>query len=131
MIKKEIWIIDDDLLYQLLTTKIIEKSKLFFSISSFNNGKKGIEALLNRLENKEPLPDIILLDINMPVMDGWDFIEEMGMLESLKNKQITIYIASSSIAIEDKNKSKTYSAILGYLSKPITINDLELIASND
>lgn len=131
MIKKEIWIIDDDLLYQLLTTKIIRKSKLFSSISSFNNGKKGIEALLIRLENKEPLPDIILLDINMPVMDGWEFIEEMGMLESLNNEQITVYIASSSIAIEDKNKSKTYSAILGYLSKPITINDLELIASND
>jgi CheY-like chemotaxis protein len=54
----------------------------------------------------------------MPVMDGWDFMEEMELLESLQIKHISVYIASSSIAVEDKNKSKKYPAILG-LSKPL------------
>jgi hypothetical protein len=58
-------------------------------------------------------------------------MEEMGFLKSQINKQINIYIVSSSIAIEDKNKSKTYPDILGYLSKPITTDDLRMIASND
>ncbi|WP_157824527.1 hypothetical protein [Flavobacterium sp. ALD4] len=67
----------------------------------------------------------------MTVKDGWDFMEEMELLKSLQNKHISVYIASSSIAIEDKNKSKKYPVILGYLSKPITMNDIELITSKD
>jgi CheY-like chemotaxis protein len=67
----------------------------------------------------------------MPIMDGWEFMEEMALMKSKFNKQITVYIVSSSISIEDKNRSKTYADILGYLSKPVTINDLVLIASND
>ena len=131
MTKKKIWVIDDDAIYQIIITKIIQKTALFSTISSFRDGKEGIIALINTIENKESLPDIILLDINMPVMDGWEFMQEMGMLQSLKKENISVYIASSSIAIEDRNKSKKYPAILGYLSKPISINDIELIASND
>jgi CheY-like chemotaxis protein len=67
----------------------------------------------------------------MPVMDGWEFMEKMSLIKSKFKKGITVYIVSSSIAVEDKNKSKTYIDILGYLSKPITVNDLILIASND
>ncbi|TDE01950.1 response regulator [Flavobacterium hiemivividum] len=131
MKKKKIWVIDDDAIYQIIVTKIIQKTNLFSTISSFYDGKNGIEALADTIANKESLPDIILLDINMPIMDGWGFMEEMAKLEALKNKTITVYIASSSIAYEDKLKSKTYPAILGYLSKPISINDIQLLASND
>ena len=131
MTKKKIWVIDDDAIYQIIITKIIQKTALFSTISSFRDGKEGIIALINTIENKESLPDIILLDINMPVMDGWEFMQEMGMLQSLKKENISVYIASSSIAIEDRNKSKKYPAILGSLSNPISINDIELIASND
>lgn len=131
MTKKKIWVIDDDAIYQIIVTKIIQKTALFSTVSSFRDGKQGITALMNTIENKELLPDIILLDINMPVMDGWEFMEEMEMMQSLKDENISVYIASSSIAVEDRNKSKTYASILGYLSKPITNNDIELIASND
>lgn len=130
MTKKKIWVIDDDAIYQIIVTKIIQKTDLFSTISSFRDGKEGIMALINSIENKEVLPDIILLDINMPIMDGWEFMEEMAMLESLKNVNISVYIASSSIAAEDRNKSENYPEILGYLSKPISINDIELLASN-
>lgn len=131
MTKKIIWVIDDDAIYQIIVNKIIQRSQMFSAISTFKNGKDAIETLQNSLENTEVLPDIVLLDINMPVMDGWEFMEEMGLLKSKISKQITIYIVSSSIAVEDKNKSKTYPDILGYLSKPITTHDLIMIASND
>jgi hypothetical protein len=58
-------------------------------------------------------------------------MEAFALIKSLIEKPISVYIVSSSIAVEDKNKSKTYPNILGYLSKPISINDLLLIASND
>ncbi|MBG6111659.1 CheY-like chemotaxis protein [Flavobacterium sp. CG_9.10] len=131
MRKKTIWVIDDDAIYQIIVNKIIQKSEMFSAISSFKNGKEAIDVVTNSLNNCESLPDIILLDINMPIMDGWEFMEELETLKSSITKQITVYIVSSSIAIEDKNKSKTYPDILGYLSKPINMNDLVLIASND
>ena len=131
MRKKTIWTIDDDLIYQIIVKKIIHKSDMFSVASSFKNGKEAIDALTNSLINEEALPDIILLDINMPIMDGWEFMEKMTLLKPAVMKSIIVYIVSSSIATEDKDKSKTYPAILGYLSKPLNINDLILIASND
>jgi CheY-like chemotaxis protein len=130
MRKKTIWVIDDDNIYQIIVNKIIQKSEMFSAISSFKNGKEALDAVSNSL-NSESFPDIILLDINMPIMDGWEFMEELQILKPSINKQIVVYIVSSSIAVEDKNKAKSYPDILGYLSKPVNINDLILIASND
>ena len=131
MTKKIIWVIDDDAIYQIIVNKIIQRSEMFSAVSSFKNGRIAIDALQETLDKDTALPDIILLDINMPIMDGWEFMEEMALMKSKFNKQITVYIVSSSISIEDKNRSKTYADILGYLSKPVTINDLVLITSND
>ena len=131
MKKKKIWVVDDDNIYQIIIKKLIEKSEVFSDISSFKNGKDAIDVLMNSTENNECIPDIILLDINMPIMDGWEFMDELGQIKPKFNKEIVVYIVSSSIAIEDKNKSKTYENILGYLSKPVNINDLILIASRE
>lgn len=130
MNQKTIWVIDDDPIYQIIVNKIIQKSELFLNVSSFKNGKDAIDALENSLETKEELPNIILLDINMPIMDGWEFMEEMVALKSKISEAINIYIVSSSIALEDKNKAKNYPEIIAYLSKPINTNDLILIAAN-
>lgn len=127
---KTIWVIDDDPIYQIIVNKIIQKSELFSSVSSFINGKDAIDALKKSLENNEMPPNIILLDINMPIMDGWEFMEEMVLLKSQINELIHIYIVSSSIAFEDKSKAKNYSEIIAYLSKPVNSNDLILIAAN-
>ncbi|TDE03051.1 response regulator [Flavobacterium sandaracinum] len=131
MTKKAIWIVDDDAIYQIIVNKIIQRSEMFSAISSFKNGKEAIDNLDHAATINGDLPDIILLDINMPIMDGWEFMEAMALIKPKLHKEIVVYIVSSSIAIEDKNKSKSYENILGYLSKPITVNDLVLIASND
>ena len=131
MTKKAIWIVDDDAIYQIIVNKIIQRSEMFSAISSFKNGKDAINNLHRAVATNDELPDIVLLDINMPIMDGWEFMEAMALIKPKLNKEIVVYIVSSSIAVEDKNKSKSYENILGYLSKPITVNDLVLIASND
>jgi CheY-like chemotaxis protein len=96
------------------------------------NGKEAITTLNNTLKNNdEHIPDIILLDINMPVMDGWEFMEEIKRIKSKINKQIIIYIVSSSIALEDRNKSKTFTDIIGYIPKPISVADLITIVESN
>ena len=129
MTKKTIWVIDDDPIYQIIINKTIQRFGLFSAISTFKNGKIALDALLQLLDNDTALPDIILLDINMPVMDGWEFMEEIRLIRPKFTKQIGVYIISSSIAVEDKNKSMSYENILGYLSKPVTVDDLISIAS--
>ena len=131
MTKKTIWVIDDDNIYQIIVKKIIQKSEMFSEIYSFKNGKDAIDNLHQKLKNSESIPDILLLDINMPIMDGWEFMDELGLIKTKFDKEMVVYIVSSSIAIEDKNKSKSYKNILGYLSKPLTVNDLILIASRE
>ncbi len=131
MKKKIIWIIDDDAIYQKIIHKLIERSGVISSHTSFTNGNEAINALKNTLNENELLPDIILLDINMPVMDGWEFMEEIKTIKSKINKRIIIYMVSSSIAPEDKNKSKTFSEIYSYIPKPVSVNDLMAIVSNE
>lgn len=135
MTKKSIWVIDDDAIYQIIVNKIIQRSELFSTANSFVNGKLAMDALLciveNTAESVEGIPDIILLDINMPIMDGWEFMEKISLIKPKLNKKIIVYIVSSSISVEDKNKSETCADIIGYLSKPVTMHDLELIATNE
>lgn len=131
MTSKTIWVVDDDPIYQIIVNKIIKKSELFLSVFSFKNGKNAIDAIKNALDNKEVFPNVILLDINMPIMDGWEFMEEMVLLKDKINQPLQIYIVSSSIALEDKIKAKNYTEIVAYLSKPINPNDLILIAANN
>ncbi|MGO4822239.1 MULTISPECIES: response regulator [unclassified Flavobacterium] len=128
---REIWVIDDDIIYKTIMKKIIQKSEIFHSTLLFSNGKEAINALKGAIENKVLPPDIILLDIEMPVMDGWGFMAEFAKFNLEINSEIKIYISSSSIAVEDKMKAKNNPNILGYMSKPISLNDLKLIAAFD
>jgi CheY-like chemotaxis protein len=79
--------------------------------------------------NPEALPEIILLDLSMPVMDGWQFLDAFTKLNPKIGKKITIYICSSSISPDDVTRSKTISAVTDYIIKPITKDKLiEMIA---
>jgi CheY-like chemotaxis protein len=112
-------IIDDDGLYTMLLKKKLEKLDLCHQVQSFPNGENAIVTIREKLVASDALPDIILLDINMPVMNGWEFMEEFMKLLPDIQKKITVYISSSSIDLEDKMKAASYKAIESYLTKPI------------
>jgi CheY-like chemotaxis protein len=120
-----IFIVDDDEIYQLFTQKSILRLNKDLSIFSFVNGRDAIQRLQQNLESNQALPDLILLDINMPVMDGWQFMDAYLSLKQSIPKEITIYIVSSSIAPSDKDKAASYPAIAGFISKPLNLEVLE------
>lgn len=127
-----ICIIDDDPIYQIISKKIINKTETKKNVISFSNGAEAIEAIVSNVHKPEALPNIILLDIDMPIMDGWDFMTSFERIQPMISKKIVIYIVSSSIANSDKEKAKTFKAISGFLSKPLTLeNFIEIEKANE
>lgn len=116
---RKIWVIDDDNTFQIIVQKIIKQTEKVCFIQTYKNGYDAINALKDSLKNNHELPDVILLDINMPVMDGWGFLDEIKLL-NLKNINCAIYIMTSSISVADKTKAKSYQEVSGFISKPIT-----------
>jgi response regulator RpfG family c-di-GMP phosphodiesterase len=109
----EICIVDDDRIYQLLMQRLIKNIDPTISIRTFYNG----EDAYNFFKSNTNCCRVVLLDINMPVMNGWEFLEKLNE-EDFKNSNI--YLATSSIANSDRQKSKNYHKIKEYLIKPIT-----------
>jgi CheY-like chemotaxis protein len=116
---KKLCIIDDDDLYKLLLKKSVKNLGNNVEILTYSNGEEAFIELSKLKNSPDLLPDLILLDINMPVMDGWEFMEKFVAAKRHFKKIITIYIASSSIAKQDLEKSKNYIEISGYIVKPI------------
>ncbi|UAB82923.1 response regulator [Zunongwangia sp. SCSIO 43204] len=121
-------IIDDDPIFVFSAKKIMELADFCNGFMVFHNGKEALNHLDAVISTGEELPDVILLDLNMPVMDGWEFLEEFIKIES--EKVITIYIVSSSIDPGDINKAKSYDNVSNYIVKPVTIESLKSVLQN-
>lgn len=119
-----ICIVDDDDIYQFVVTKILE-SLGSENIISFSDGEEALNFMLENLKNESELPDIILLDINMPIMDGFQFMEEYVKILPQISKSITIYIVSSSVDPVDIERAKEISAISDYIIKPTKPGELK------
>ncbi|APS37958.1 MULTISPECIES: response regulator [Salegentibacter] len=122
-------IIDDDKIYVNLVKKIIEIKKLSNNLLIFKNGMEALDHFKLILENatEDRLPDIIFLDINMPVMDGWEFLNEFIKIKNNFEKKITLYVVSSSIDPRDLERAKSINLVTDYLIKPIELKKFEKI----
>jgi CheY-like chemotaxis protein len=114
-----ICIIDDDNIYTFLLKKTISKLNAADNIVTYPNGREALDGLIAQIKNGEQLPQVILLDINMPVVDGWTFLEEFADYKESVLKHTDIYIVSSSIADEDRKRAVQYKEIKDYLVKPL------------
>lgn len=113
-----ICIIDDDPIFVFGARRMIEMANLCKSFMIFKNGKDALENLKPLMQAKRALPQIILLDLNMPIMDGWQFLDEFVKIKS--DNPVTIYIVSSSIDPNDLKKVKDYNIVSNYIVKPIS-----------
>ena len=125
MKNKLTYIIDDDKLTVKLMSILIAKNKFCEAIEPFHNAQFAIDKLKQNCADAEKLPDAILLDLNMPVMDGWQFLDEFSQLPI--KKEIAIFIMTSSIDPADIEMAKKYTLVKKYIMKPVTADKLNTL----
>lgn len=112
-------LIDDDPITIFCTKRIIELANFCERLLVYTNGREALDSLKVILTTGESLPDVILLDIAMPIMDGWQFLDEVTVIPIMKS--ITIYIITSSIDPADTERVRKYESVNNYIIKPITM----------
>ena len=127
MKNKLTYIIDDDKLTVKLISILVSKNKFCEEIQSFNNAQDAIDKLKQNALDNGVLPDAILLDLNMPVMDGWQFLDEFVLLPI--KKEISVFIMTSSIDPVDIEMAKKYKIVKDYVEKPITTKKLDVLCN--
>ncbi|WP_300022012.1 response regulator [uncultured Maribacter sp.] len=122
--KPNILLIDDDELYLYLMTKTIKQLSNELIISTFTDGEMAVEYIAKCTEEKVELPEVIFLDINMPFLDGWGFLNEFKKLKPKIMNNINIYMVSSSMRDSDIKRASNFEELTGYVVKPV--NKVEL-----
>jgi two-component SAPR family response regulator len=112
-----ILVVDDDKIYQLLCKQILRNAQVARNIESCLSAEEGIDLL----KSGTHLPELIFLDINMPGMNGWDFLEAFKRLDEKIRSRVKIVMLSSSVFAADKIKAGTYQEVTDYVVKPLTI----------
>lgn len=124
------FIVDDDKLYQFGMKRMLRHVAVPTEVVQFYNGLQAIEYLQQHKDKKAQLPDVIFLDINMPVMNGWQFLETFVKLKLHPEKHITIYMVTSSVDNAEILRAASYKEIKNYIIKPISIDSLKDVFKN-
>lgn len=120
MAKKSVLVIEDDAGNQFLMKLMLEKSDSEIQISQAYDGREALELL----ESGNDLPDLILLDLNMAGMDGFEFLQKLDQhAQTIKIPDVCVITSSNNDL--DKEKIKAYDCVKGYLIKPVSQEDID------
>lgn len=122
--KKHFIIIDDQDVFNILTKKVLENSGISSNISMFNSASEALN-FIKKFD--KPTDIVILLDIRMPVMDGFEFLNEMHSWNDYSYEKMKIFMLTSSLDEKDIQKASKYKNVLGFYSKPLSPDIIEKI----
>lgn len=125
-----IMLVDDNEIDNLINQKMIEASGIAKHIYTHTGARSAIEFLRNmeKLDGSSTtnvLPELIFLDIDMPLMDGFQFLDEFGKMSDVTKEKCGVIMLTSSISPADVNRSKKYDYVRKYINKPLTLENLE------
>ncbi|GCD79184.1 response regulator [Schleiferia thermophila] len=117
----KIMLVDDDPIFNFIARKLIESTKIEHELEEYLDGSEALEAIKQK-KSPDELPDRILLDINMPKVNGWQFLEALRHLNI--SKDVSVTIVTSSIDGEDRRKAFSFPEIDEFLIKPISKKEI-------
>ncbi len=118
-------IVDDDIIIQKIHSMLVKKNELAEDFFKFENGQLAFDFILKHDKNQT---FVVLLDINMPIMNGWEFLDAVN--QNLLGCPIFVAIVSSSVDLDDLEKAKKYPQVIAYIDKPLNNNALQLLKTN-
>lgn len=125
---KCILLVDDDSICNLISKKLIEKLGYKNAVATSLNGKEALDFIEKAITGiQKPFPQLILLDINMPEMDGWKFVETFEKLSKDIINNVKIVMLTSSISPYDIKKAESSTCIAEFVTKPVTLDTMKLI----
>lgn len=126
-----ILLIDDDYATNFLHKLIIEKENCVENVISKQNAEEALEYLRSKVEGEYPHPELIFLDINMPGMDGWDFLNEYQNIEKIQQAKKVVIMLTTSLDPKDREKAKTINEISEFKSKPLSSKILRQVLKSN
>lgn len=127
--EKELFIIDDDPIHRLIVSKMVTSINPTLTISQCENGEIGLSKLEFLRNSTHKI--IVFLDINMPILNGWGFLDEIEKCNFYNLNQLVIYIVSSSTDESDILKAKGYGFVKGFFHKPLKREDIRTLIGMD
>ncbi len=126
-----ILLIDDNDADNFFHERVIKKTGCASKVVTKESGEEALEYLKSMTDGKYPKPDLIFLDINMPRMNGWEFLEEYEKLELSQKASIVLIMLSTSLNPDDEKKAKDNPLINDFVNKPLIKDNLrEIIEKN-
>jgi CheY-like chemotaxis protein len=124
---KSVMLVDDNEIDNIINEKIIEANSFADEILVFQTGQDALEYLASNQEDRTKLPEIVFLDINMPIMDGFQFLEDFEKFSENVLDKCKIIMLSSSISPKDIDRAASSKYVKKYLNKPLNARYLEAI----
>ncbi len=124
---ESICIIDDDHIFVYGVKRLINEVELSQNLLVYENPVDALEDFKAMTSEDKPLPRVIFLDLNMPMMTGWEFLDEYIKIDHQDMHRTWVYIMSSSVNPKDLMRINNYSIVKNYILKPVTAEDLENI----
>lgn len=112
-----VYIVENDYISAVITELIVKKNLFGSQVRSYANGQWAFDELQLTLREGGTLPDLIVLDLDMPLMDGWEFLDALANLAAAQ--AIRVFVQTSSIHPDDRAKALSYKQVAGFFSKPL------------
>lgn len=126
---KSILLVDDDLATNFLHKLMLDESDCTEHVHVAPNGKLAIAYVQDAIAEKHLKPSLIFLDINMPIADGWDFLEDFEKLDAKDRADIKVIMLTSSINPDDEVRARSYRVVADFRQKPLSVEMLYQLVS--
>ena len=127
---KSILLVEDDEATNFLHQLVIKRAGVAENIHVAINGKKALEYINAAVAGEHPMPDLILLDINMPIMNGWEFLDEYRRLPAQHKEKMKLVVLTASLNPADETRALAYAEVFTFKFKPLTKDILLEIVAN-